>query len=631
MGGVISSVLILLLSLYLPLSLFSCKSDDDNDSPTYYTITISSTIANGSVEASKKSAASGATITLTLSAAEGYEFESLSVTTSGGTSLTTTAVTAGTSYTFTMPESNVTVSATFKATAVTPQKTAGSISYATTTISKTTADEAFTNELINTGDGTVSYASSKETVATVNATTGLVTIKGAGETTITATVADSDTYTYATKTASYTLTVTQTYTVTLTGGANATVSGGATTQSDLSGAMTTVTYTASDGYYFADFTATTTNGITLTRTSSSVVTVSGTPTTDTSITVPDAAQIITLNITNPSVGQVIGSDGENYAADEILPADVTAVAKICYVSGSNGLALALADEGDMNWSTAIETCAAHKPVFTGGTWKLASKDEWSSMISAAGSYSALRDGFSSVGGTNMQSGYYWSSTESGSDSACDCDFDDGDWSSDAKYLGTYVRACLAFEVSGSATTRTLAEATTDDIGKIAGADGNIYDTKAAAEAVATGNAVAMIAYVGTASDCAHGLAIALADESGMKNYEAAGTACSGKAAVTGGTWRLPSEKDWQYMFIGCGSSESYSAPTYDPFMSKSYSGLASKLTTAQGAAFQSDDLYWSSTEDNSNGVWGVVFNGSNATFYMEGKTEEHQVRACLAF
>ena len=176
--------------------------------------------------------------------------------------------------------------------------------------------------------------------------------------------------------------------------------------------------------------------------------------------------------------------------------------------------------------------------------------------------------------------------------------------------------------------KTLAEATTDDIGKIAGKDGNIYATKAAAEAVATGNAVAMIAYVGTASDCAHGLAIALADESGTKNYGAAGTACSGKAAVTGGTWRLPSDKDWQYMFIGCGSSESYSAPTHA--MSKSYSGLASKLTTAQGAALQSD-FYWSSTEDDPNGAWGVVFNGSNATFYMDDETCEHQVRACLAF
>ena len=92
---------------------------------------------------------------------------------------------------------------------VTPQKTTGSISYATTTVSKTTAAEAFTNTLTKTGDGTVSYASSKTDVAEVNVSTGLVTIKGAGETTITATVADSDTYTYATKTASYTLTITQ--------------------------------------------------------------------------------------------------------------------------------------------------------------------------------------------------------------------------------------------------------------------------------------------------------------------------------------------------------------------------------------------------------------------------------------
>ena len=85
---------------------------------------------------------------------------------------------------------------------------AGSISYATTTVSKTTDDTAFTNELTKTGDGTVTYASSKTDVATVNETTGEVTIVAAGETVITATVADSDTYTYATKTASYTLTVT---------------------------------------------------------------------------------------------------------------------------------------------------------------------------------------------------------------------------------------------------------------------------------------------------------------------------------------------------------------------------------------------------------------------------------------
>ena len=201
MGGVISSVLILLLSLYLPLSLFSCKNDEDDDSPTYYTITISSTIENGSVEASKKSASSGESIKLTAKPATGYEFDSYSVTDSKGSAIT---VTNGE---FKMPASNVTVSATFKESAA--QKTAGSISYTTTTVSKTTTDSAFTNTLTNTGDGTVSYASSDTAVATVDASTGAVTIVAAGTTTITATVTDSDTYTYETKTASYTLTVTE--------------------------------------------------------------------------------------------------------------------------------------------------------------------------------------------------------------------------------------------------------------------------------------------------------------------------------------------------------------------------------------------------------------------------------------
>jgi len=83
--------------------------------------------------------------------------------------------------------------------------TPGSISYQKTTMDATFGDAAFTNELTNTGNGTVSYESSKPEVATVNATTGEVTITGAGDTDITATVANNDDYTYATKTASYTL------------------------------------------------------------------------------------------------------------------------------------------------------------------------------------------------------------------------------------------------------------------------------------------------------------------------------------------------------------------------------------------------------------------------------------------
>ena len=87
------------------------------------------------------------------------------------------------------------------------QQTAGSISYATESVKKTTDSTAFTNELTKIGNGTVTYSSSDENVATVNASTGEVTIVGAGTATITATVVDSDTYTYAVKTASYTVKV----------------------------------------------------------------------------------------------------------------------------------------------------------------------------------------------------------------------------------------------------------------------------------------------------------------------------------------------------------------------------------------------------------------------------------------
>ena len=87
-------------------------------------------------------------------------------------------------------------------------KQAGSVSYATTSIDKTTVEEAFTNELTKTGDGIVSYSSSDPTVATVDATSGQVTIVGAGQTVIQATVTDGTNYTYATNTATYTLNVT---------------------------------------------------------------------------------------------------------------------------------------------------------------------------------------------------------------------------------------------------------------------------------------------------------------------------------------------------------------------------------------------------------------------------------------
>ena len=86
-------------------------------------------------------------------------------------------------------------------------KEAASIRFSAREVDKIRTDAAFTNELTNSGDGAVTYESSDTGVATVDAATGQVTIVAEGTTTITATVADSETYSYAQKTASYTLSV----------------------------------------------------------------------------------------------------------------------------------------------------------------------------------------------------------------------------------------------------------------------------------------------------------------------------------------------------------------------------------------------------------------------------------------
>ena len=98
---------------------------------------------------------------------------------------------------------------------VTIEKASGTISFDTATPKETlhtaAADNTFTQEVAKTGDGTVTYTISDNTCgATIDASTGKVTFTQAGSVTITATVADGTNYTYATKTATYTLTVSDT-------------------------------------------------------------------------------------------------------------------------------------------------------------------------------------------------------------------------------------------------------------------------------------------------------------------------------------------------------------------------------------------------------------------------------------
>ena len=309
-----------------------------------YTVTIASGIANGTVTASPTTAAAGTEITLTASPSTGYQFATFTVTDADG------AVVTVTDNKFTMPESNVTVTATFTAL---PPDTA---TYTVKHLQQNVADDNYTLKESETKTGKVGEATSAnaksydgftaQTVTQVTvAASGTeveikydrksytVTFNANGGSTVTSqsvrygatATKPADPTKTATTTTEYTFAdwyngetafdfatsitdditlkakwnETALYTVTLTGGANATISGGNTTQEGLSDAMETVTFTANDGYYFEDFTDITSNGITATRTSDSVVTVSGTPTGNASITIPDATeqQATTYSIT----------------------------------------------------------------------------------------------------------------------------------------------------------------------------------------------------------------------------------------------------------------------------------------------------------------------------------------------
>ena len=206
--------------------------------------------------------------------------------------------------------------------------------------------------------------------------------------------------------------------------------------------------------------------------------------------------------------------------------------------------------------------------------------------------------------------------------------------------------------------RALAEATTEDIGKIIGADGKIYATKEAAEAAGI-TAVAMIAYVGndaeTNSTYKHGLALALKDVSGTKTwcskYDATclSTQYSSESAAKDDMAGLANTDALVYH-----SSHTHAAATaarnyqyadsvaegVHPLVTSAWflpsAGQWYKMATAAGgyanlkinAELQSD-YYWSSSEVDAYFAWGFYADGGVWLYDVKGV--DNLVRPCLAF
>ena len=180
-------------------------------------------------------------------------------------------------------------------------------------------------------------------------------------------------------------------------------------------------------------------------------------------------------------------------------------------------------------------------------------------------------------------------------------------------------------------TKTLANASWEDVGRIIGADGNIYSTVVAAEEAGT-TAQAMVAYIGTVDGvCEHGLAISLSNVSDSERWSEIDGVISTWASshpIPVGSWRLPSFKDWQYLLIGTYIED----PGYYDYIT-----TTNVLLSGVGGSLSDGEYYWSSTSMNEYVVYSIYFNDSssygectlNCEVYKED--EAYVVRACFAF
>ncbi|MBR0050250.1 MAG: hypothetical protein IJP74_13210 [Prevotella sp.] len=216
---------------------------------------------------------------------------------------------------------------------------------------------------------------------------------------------------------------------------------------------------------------------------------------------------------------------------------------------------------------------------------------------------------------------------------------------------------ITFTAPALTGPRALAEATTEDIGKIIGEDGKIYATKEAAEDAGI-TAVAMIAYVGndaeTNSTYRHGLALALKDVSGtqlwcsqyaeacLSNQHSSKPAAMGDMAGLANTDALVYHSSHTHAAATAARNYKYAdgvAEGVHPLVTSAWflpsAGQWYKMATAAGgsATLKTNaglqwDRYWSSSEVNAQVAWYFGAGGYWGRIY---KDYDYPVRPCLAF
>ena len=141
--------------------------------------------------------------------------------------------------------------------------------------------------------------------------------------------------------------------INLSGGSNATASGGGTIQNyfdygSTRSAMTAVSYTANDGYYFPEnYSVSPVNGISVTRNDYTTITVSGTPTESmTSITLPAPTAKTEPTVTAPTANDLTYTG----SAQELVTAGAATGGTMYYALGATSDIIP-----EAGWSTDIPT------------------------------------------------------------------------------------------------------------------------------------------------------------------------------------------------------------------------------------------------------------------------------------
>ena len=214
-------------------------------------------------------------------------------------------------------------------------------------------------------------------------------------------------------------------------------------------------------------------------------------------------------------------------------------------------------------------------------------------------------------------GYYWSSSPNGTEEAYRVYFTSGDLDPadfDSRILGGSVRLVREVATSDEQEAVEGHALSAAAVGEIVGSDGKAYAAANKDNLPSGVTAVAMIWYVnGT-----HGLALALADEADddniMYNWETANTLCNAHTpAITGATWKLATQDDWNNMITGAGSA----------------AALLDGFSSVVGENLQNSP-YWSSTNYKWDG-YAMHYGFNDFNWDYNGKENEDYVRACLSW